>query len=204
MLNRLLADTDLVDPNPDLLQPRTLLVDPELTEVAARHRVRIAQLLYTFWNTGDPNFLRHAVEETSKNKTLPLGRSWDLDAPIAASLETRAAVPDLTCEIVDLLVTGHKLNTLLEIRGHFTGTFNGIRGSGQEIDFTTCDVQHLHRCRIGEDGHIADYHAIHTTTGLPTVAGARRSFRHSGCTQSAGPVLGAAHMQHQTNRGRAR
>ena len=39
----------------------------------------------------------------------------------------RVAVPDLTCEVTDLYVTGDGLTARLIFRGHFTRTYSGIR-----------------------------------------------------------------------------
>jgi hypothetical protein len=75
---------DLVDPGPDLVKP--------------------VNMLYTFWDTGDKRFLEHAVDPSFVDNTLPTGRPQGPGGPVAASAGFRRAVPDLTCELSDLLV----------------------------------------------------------------------------------------------------
>jgi hypothetical protein len=57
-----LSNHDLVDAAVELIKPIELSVDQNPREDRARHMVRIAQLLYTFWHTGDERFLYRAVE----------------------------------------------------------------------------------------------------------------------------------------------
>ena len=162
----------LVDDQPDLLQPTSLCVDSSLSAERARHLVRIGQLLYTFWHTGEVQYLDQAIEPAFVDNTLPEGRPQGPAGPVAASAAFRAAVPDLTCEVADMLVVGDKIAVRLRFRGHFTGIFNGVHGSGQEIDFIAFDIQHAGagpEDRIVEDWHLEDNLAFLTQAGLATV-----------------------------------
>ncbi|ADP84578.1 ester cyclase [Pseudofrankia inefficax] len=169
-MNRQIADKDLIDPAPDLVKPLSLTVDGNHTEKSARYLVRIAQLLYTFWHTGDAYYLDRAVDLAFVDNTLPPGRVQGPQGLIAASTAFRAAVPDLTCELSDLLIAGDKLAVRLRFHGSFTGVFNGIAGSGQEIDFIAFDIQHVGSVRITEDWHLEDNLTFLSQAGLVTVA----------------------------------
>jgi predicted ester cyclase len=79
-------------------------------------------------------------------------------------------VPDLTCELSDLLVVGDKLAVRLRFRGHFTGQLNGIDGHGQEIDFVAFDIQRVGAEKIVEDWHLEDNLTFLRQAGLVTVA----------------------------------
>jgi hypothetical protein len=81
----MLADEDLMDKSAGLIRPVTIAVDQGLSDDRARHMVRIAQLLYTFWNTGEERFLAQAVDTSFVDKTLPPGRPQGLAGPVAAS-----------------------------------------------------------------------------------------------------------------------
>ena len=163
---------DLVDPAPDLVRPQALTVDGGLDDRRARHLVRIGQLLYTFWDTGETTYLEQAVEPTFVDSTLPHGRPQGPEGPAVASQAFREAVPDLRCELSDLLVVGDKLAVRLRFRGHFTGTFNGIRGRGQEVEFLAFDIQRVGADRIVEDWHLEDNLTFLLQAGLADVAGA--------------------------------
>ncbi|GAA0432924.1 ester cyclase [Streptomyces luteireticuli] len=146
----------LVDPSPGLVRPRALTVDRSLGERRAALEVRLAQRLYTFWNTGDRTYLRAAISPHFKDNTLPAGRPQGPAGPVFASKRFRTAVPDLTCELSDVLITGDKITARLVFRGHFTGTLDGVRGRGQKIGFNALDIQHVGTDRITEDWHIED------------------------------------------------
>lgn len=157
---------DLVDRSPDLVQPAAVTVDRSIGKRRASLEVHLAQQLYTFWNTGDQKYLDAAVSPRFKDNTLPSGRPQGPSGPLFASERFRAAVPDLTCELADLLVTGDKITARLVFRGHFTGTFNGVRGKGRQIDFDAIDIQHVGTGKIIEDWHIEDNETLLSQLGV--------------------------------------
>ena len=165
-----LAAAGLLDPRPELVRPQSLTVDGSLEPERARHLVRLGQALYTFWHTGDVRWLHEAVDPAFTDNTLPPGRPQGIDGPAAASAAFRAAVPDLACELSDLLVAGDKLAVRLRFTGHFTGTYNGITGTGQPVSFIAFDIQHAGAGRITEDWHLEDNLTFLLQTGLATVA----------------------------------
>jgi hypothetical protein len=65
---------------------------------------------------------------------------------------------------------GAKLAVRLRFRGHFTGRYNGIQGSGQDIDFVAFDIQHVGADKIVEDWHLEDDLTFLLQAGLVTVA----------------------------------
>ncbi|MER5932297.1 ester cyclase [Streptomyces sp. NPDC002054] len=156
----------LVDRTPGLIRPVSLTVDGGLGDRRARQEVRLAQLLYTFWHTGDTGYLKAAVSPEYKDNTLPAGRPQGRIGKEVASKNFRTAVPDLSCELSDLLITGDKITARLVFRGHFTGTFNGVRGKGQKIEFNAIDIQHVGKDKISEDWHIEDNTALLAQMGI--------------------------------------
>ncbi|MEU9795588.1 ester cyclase [Streptomyces sparsogenes] len=156
----------LIDRSPDLVRPQALTVDRSIGSRRAAQEVHLAQQLYTFWNTGKQKYLDAAVSPRFKDNTLPAGRPQGPTGPAFASKNFRTAVPDLTCELSDLLVTGDKITARLVFRGHFTGTFNGVRGKGQKVDFNAIDIQHVGTDKIIEDWHIEDNQTLLTQMGV--------------------------------------
>ncbi|WP_369182033.1 ester cyclase [Streptomyces sp. Y1] len=156
----------LIDRSPDLVRPKALTVDRSIGERRAAQEVHLAQQLYTFWNTGRQPYLDAAIDPRFRDNTLPPGRPQGPAGPAAASKAFRAAVPDLTCELSDVLVTGDRITARLVFRGHFTGTFNGIRGQGQNVEFNAIDIQHVGTDRIVEDWHIEDNEALLAQLGV--------------------------------------
>ncbi|MEU4302494.1 ester cyclase [Kitasatospora aureofaciens] len=156
----------LLDRSPDLVQPKSLTVDRSIGARRAAQEVRLAQQLYTFWNTGRQRYLDAAISPQFRDNTLPPGRPQGPAGPLAASKTFRAAVPDLTCELSDVLVTGDRITARLVFRGHFTGTFNGVRGEGQSVEFNAIDIQHVGTDRIVEDWHIEDNQTLLTQLGI--------------------------------------
>ncbi|MEV7770733.1 ester cyclase [Kitasatospora sp. NPDC086791] len=156
----------LVDRSPGLVQPKALTVDRSIGTRRAAQEVHLAQQLYTFWNTGQQQYLDAAISPQFRDNTLPPGRPQGPTGPALASRTFRAAVPDLTCELSDVLVTGDKITARLVFRGHFTGTFNGVHGRGQTVEFNAIDIQHVGTDRIVEDWHIEDNTALLAQLGV--------------------------------------
>ncbi|MFJ8624593.1 ester cyclase [Kitasatospora sp. NPDC093550] len=156
----------LIDRSPDLVQPKALTADRSLGTRRAAQEVRLAQQLYTFWNTGQQRYLDAAIDPRFRDNTLPPGRPQGPAGPVAASRAFRAAVPDLTCELSDVLVTGDRITARLVFRGHFTGTFNGVQGRGQRVEFGAIDIQHVGTDRIVEDWHIEDNTTLLSQLGV--------------------------------------
>ncbi|MFJ1755529.1 ester cyclase [Kitasatospora sp. NPDC088134] len=156
----------LVDRSPELVQPKALTVDRALGERRAAELVRLTQQLYTFWNTGRTEYLDAAVDPAFRDNTLPAGRPQGPTGPAFASQAFRAAVPDLTCELSDVVIAGEKITARLVFRGHFTGTFDGHRGQGQPVEFNAIDIQHAPGARITEDWHLEDNQTLLRQLGI--------------------------------------
>ena len=168
-----IAQAELVD-NTGLVVPAVVHVAPGADEAQAQRVVLTAQLLYTFWNTGDSSYLDRAVTPFFRDNTLPIGRPQGPDGPRAASALFRAAVPDLSCQLADLYVTGDTFTARLVFEGHFTGTYNGIQGKGQKVDFNAIDIQQTGAdTRITQDWHLEDNLTFLQQAGLVTVAGTK-------------------------------
>jgi len=164
--------TDFVDHRAGLVVPASVHMAAGADRAQARAVVQTAQLLYTFWNTGDTTFLDEAVTADFQDNTLAAGRPQGPAGPRAASAAFRTAVPDLTCQLADLYVNGDTFTARLVFQGHFAGTYNGIRGRGQTIDFNAIDIQHVDAgARIIEDWHLEDNLTFLQQAGLVTIAG---------------------------------
>jgi predicted ester cyclase len=163
---------DLVDHSAGLVAPAAVHTAAGADLAQARAVVHTAQLLYTFWNTGDTTFLDQAVAPGFQDNTLQPGRPQGPTGPSAASATFRTAVPDLTCQLADLYVTGDTFTARLVFQGHFTGTHNDIQGRGQTINFNAIDIQHVDAgARIIEDWHLEDNLAFLQQAGLVTISG---------------------------------
>ena len=160
------ADSSVLDDSADLIQPGAVnLGDAPVTD-RTRQVVSVAQNLYTFWNTGDPIYLERAVDGSFVDNTLPAGRPQGPSGPSMASAGFRTAIPDLSCELADLYVTGDTFTARLIFRGHFTGTYGSTAGSGQSVEFGAIDIQHVGEDRIVEDWHLEDNLTFMQQAGL--------------------------------------
>jgi NAD(P)-dependent dehydrogenase (short-subunit alcohol dehydrogenase family) len=122
----------------------------------AQKSIHAARLFYAFWNTGDPQLARIVLAPSFIDRTLPKGRPQGVDGPLFASGNFRHAVPDLRCDIEQLIVTGDRVVAHLHFSGHFTGTFGEKQGAGQPIDFIATDILRLEDGRITDNWHIED------------------------------------------------
>ena len=139
-----------------LIEPHSLIVDHSLPSAQVDSEVIAARRYDTFWNTGDEGLARAALAPTFIDNTLPTGRPQGLAGPLAASQRMRTAIPDLRCEIEQMIVAGDRVVTHLRFRGHFSGRFGQIQGQGQTINFIASDIYRIADGRVAENWHIED------------------------------------------------
>jgi len=124
---------------------------------ASAARVLLTARRYAaFWNTGDEAYARLALSPDFIDRTLPEGRPQGPSGPLAASNGFRIAVPDLSAEMDDVIVSGDRATVHLHFHGHFTGQFQSIKGEGQTVDFQAFDLYRIEDGRIIENWHLED------------------------------------------------
>jgi predicted ester cyclase len=140
----------------ELSQPRQLIVDSSLPDAQRDAQILAARRYDTFWHTGDAQFATDALAPDFIDRTLPPGRAQGVEGPLAASKFVRAAIPDLGCEIEQMIVAGDRVVAHLHFRGHFTGRFKDAQGKGETIDFIATDIYRIADGRIAENWHLED------------------------------------------------
>jgi predicted ester cyclase len=149
-----------------LIEPLTLVVDRSMPRALVKSEVIAARRYDTFWNTRDEALARAALAPNFIDNTLPIGRPQGLAGPLAASKLVRAAIPDVSCEIEQMIVAGDRVVAHLRFRGHFTGRFGQIQGHGQTINFIATDIYRIADGRIAENWHIEDNLTLQRQLGL--------------------------------------
>lgn len=139
-----------------LVQPHALIVDHSLPKQQVEAQIRAARTYDTFWTTGDEAQARAALAENFTDRTLPPGRPQGIAGPLAASKAFHAAVPDVHASVEQMIVAGDRVTTHLRFTGHFTGTFKGVQGKGQKIDFIATDIYRVHDGKITDNWHLED------------------------------------------------
>lgn len=136
--------------------PTTLTLAPGLSGHHAEPLVLAARRYAGFWNSGDPALAEAALAPDFTDRTLPPGRSQGLAGPLQASAGFRQAVPDLSAEIEEMIVTGDRVVLRLNFHGHFTGKFGAVQGHGQDIAFHAIDIYRVKDGRITDNWHLED------------------------------------------------
>jgi predicted ester cyclase len=149
-----------------LIKPHDLIVDRSLPREQAAAQIIAARRYDTFWNSGDEALARAALAQNFIDNTLPTGRPQGVAGPLAASKLIRFAIPDIGCEIEQMIVAGDRVVAHLRFRGHFTGRFGQIQGQGQTIDFIATDIYRVADGRITENWHIEDNLTLQQQLGL--------------------------------------
>lgn len=142
--------------NDNMVQPQQLIVDKSLPKHQAQQQIRAARLYDTFWSTGDEAQAREALAADFTDRTLPAGRPQGVAGPLAASKVFHGAVPDVHADVEQMIVTGDRVVTHLHFTGHFTGTFNGVQGKGQPVDFIATDIYRIRDGKITDNWHLED------------------------------------------------
>lgn len=140
----------------ELIKPTVVVMDKSLTANQQALMETVARRYDTFWHTGEERLARDALADDFVDKTPPEGRKQGPQGPLLASRAFRAAVPDLSCEIEQLIIAGDRAVAHLHFRGHFTGTFGQRKGSGQVVDFIATDIYRIDNGRIAANWHIED------------------------------------------------
>ena len=140
--------------NAALPQPHHVALDSH--SGSAAQIVLTARRYAAFWNTGDEAYAKRSLSPEFIDRTLPAGRPQGAGGPLAASRGFRTAVPDLSAEIDDMVVSGDRASVHLHFRGHFTGQFRGVQGTGQTVDFQAFDLYRVKDGRIVENWHLED------------------------------------------------
>jgi predicted ester cyclase len=139
-----------------LPQPKLVIIDKSLPADQAQKSAHAARLFYAFWNTGDPQFAKLALATNFTDRTLPKGRPQGVDGPLFASSSFRHAVPDLRCDIEQLIAAGDRVVAHLHFSGHFNGAFGQKQGAGQIVDFIATDILRVQDGRVTDNWHIED------------------------------------------------
>lgn len=139
-----------------LIQPQIMILDQGLPKAQLDAQVLAARRYDTFWNNGDEALARAALAPDFTDRTLPPGRPQGLAGPLIASKTVRAAIPDIRCDIEQMIVAGDRVVVHLRFRGRFTGRFQGTQGQGQTIDFIATDIYRVADGRITDNWHLED------------------------------------------------
>ena len=150
------ASTSVLAASDALVKPGTLIVDHSLPEQTLTAEILAARRYDTFWDNGDEVLARAALAPTFIDNTLPNGRAQGVVGVLKASNTFRTAVPDLRCEVRQMIVSHDRVVAHLHFTGHFTGSFMGKTGQGQKVDFIATDIYRVADGRITEDWHLED------------------------------------------------
>ena len=141
---------------PALVTPKVLIADPGAKPEQVQAQTLAARRYATFWSTGNPALAQEALAPDFMDRALPPGRAQGVEGPLAASTAFHGAVPDLNCEVQQMIVSGDRVVSHLRFTGHFTGTFNGVKGKGQAVNFIATDIYRIADGRIAENWHLED------------------------------------------------
>ena len=139
-----------------LIEAHSVTIDHSLAPQQAAAQMLAARRYDTFWDNGDEHLARSALAPDFIDATLPPGRPQGVAGPLAASHNFRAAVPDLRCEVEQMIVAGDRVVSHLRFTGHFSGQLNGVQGRGQRVDFIATDIYQVTDGRITKNWHIED------------------------------------------------
>ncbi|HCM9192341.1 ester cyclase [Enterobacter cloacae] len=139
-----------------LVKPNQLIFDKALSAKQIAANESVARKYATFWDTGKEALARDALAVNFIDKTPPQGRKQGPEGAILASRAFRTAVPNLRCEVQQMIITGDHVVSHLHFRGNFTGTFGKLKGQGQKIDFIATDIYQIREGKIAANWHIED------------------------------------------------
>ncbi|WP_200974814.1 L-dopachrome tautomerase-related protein [Echinicola sp. 20G] len=152
--------------NNDIPVPDRVSIDGGLSIKEGNKLKETALYFYAFWNTGKQEYLDRAISEKFIDRTLPEGRPQGPEGPRFASDAFRKAVPDLRCEVKDLLITKDKVTIRMVFRGTHLGAFAGVAPSGKPIEFNAIDILRIEEGKIVENWHLEDNLSLFQQLGV--------------------------------------
>ncbi|MBS7443771.1 ester cyclase [Enterobacter sp. 120016] len=138
------------------LKPERLIIDNSLPKTQLKTNEAVSREYASFWNTGNETLARDALAASFVDKTPPEGRKQGPEGAILASRAFRTAVPDLRCDVEQMIISGNRVVSHLHFHGTFTGTFGKLKGKGQKIDFIATDIYEIADGKIVANWHIED------------------------------------------------
>ncbi|CAM8243339.1 hypothetical protein N037_16690 [Enterobacter sp. EGD-HP1] len=138
------------------VKPKQLIVDNSLPQAKLKANEAVAREYASFWNTGNETLARNALAVNFIDKTPPGERKQGPEGAILASRAFRTAVPDLRCDVEQMIISGDRVVSHLHFHGTFTGTFGKLKGKGQKIDFIATDIYEIADGKIVANWHIED------------------------------------------------
>jgi predicted ester cyclase len=146
--------------------PKSITIDKGLPRAIAEAEKAAALNFYAFWNTGNAAYLKKAVATDFTDNTLPEGRPQGINGLIYARKKMGIAIPDLRCELQDILITGDKVTARMVFIGTHKGELMGQQGTGKKVRFFAIDILHMKNGKIFEDWHIEDNLTLLKQVGL--------------------------------------
>lgn len=137
-------------------KPQELIVADDIAPARRAALLKPVDAFYGFWVNGSPQLLEQALASNFFDHALPPGRPQGPAGPAVASRAFLAAVPDLRVAVLQQLVVGDRVVSHLRFTGHFTGTFGGISGQGQSVDFIATDILKISDGKITDNWHLED------------------------------------------------
>lgn len=109
------------------------------------------------WNEGRVEVLDELLTEDYVNHS-PAGQAPAPGprglAPIVQAM--RAAMPDLTYEVLDVVATDDKVAVRTRVRGTLTGALFGVAPTGRAFDVEQMQIEHLRDGRIAAHWRLTD------------------------------------------------
>ena len=153
----------------DAVKIDDLVVATTMPDSQRDSAIKAATAFYQFWNTGDEALLKAALASNFVDRALPPGRPQGSAGPAFASKHFRAAVPDLSVEILKMIVADEYVTVHMVFQGHFTGVCGKTQGQGQPIRFIAIDLLRVRDGRITDNWHIEDNLTLLTQMGVAKV-----------------------------------
>ena len=117
---------------------------------ADENRKLLDRYIAEVWGEGDPEAVLRFAADDFKRHTAPGSAPLDRDAQIERLKGIRAAFPDITIEVEDVVGEGDKLVFRSTMRGTHQGEFLGIAPTGRTVVVGLLDLVRV------EDGRFAE------------------------------------------------
>jgi predicted ester cyclase len=135
------------------------MTDAALTETRAREIIAPWYSLFNVGTRGNVEAIHHKVvteDYQSSSGYLP-AETWGRDASIKIIGAFAITIPDLTFEIVEVLVSGDRVIVRGDVRGTPSGTLFGAPHTGRSFRMMAVDMQTIRDGKICRTFHMENW-----------------------------------------------
>lgn len=124
------------------------------------HEALLRRYIHDVWDEGNPDAAVEFLDADYVRHVSPTRPPLHRDQQIDLLRGFRAAFPDISIEVQDVIASGDRLAFRSVMRGTHRGTFLGIEPTGQKVEVNLLDIWRIRHGKVVEQWGGPDTHDL--------------------------------------------